>query len=213
MSSINANLIHSNFHGQYVALSFGLGFVGAYGTFENRNFLLHSCFFSSSPTHPWSSSSFCCFPVGVHLSEQFRLHHKANHGRKLSNHMYTILVLMACSIGGVAVWAMHFVGMSAVSFTDPDGNPMVLRYRYDYTIISLIVILVLCFAGIYLCAIDPAYIIDKNDTIDTFIADAGKWSLHHQNALFEALAKLNWNITHYTFISTLSLLPNRKNVH
>ena len=87
--------------------------------------------------------------------------------------MYTILVLMACSIGGVAVWAMHLVGMSAVSFTDPDGNPMTLRYRYDYTIISLIVILVLCFAGIYLCAIDPAYIIDKNDTIDSFIANAG----------------------------------------
>ena len=115
--------------------------------------------------------------------------------------MYLILVLMACSIGGCAVWAMvrlslnifllfllftthpysfpsttfqHFVGMSAVSFTDPDGNDMVLRYRYDYTIISLIVILVLCFAGIYLCAIDPAYIIDKNDTIDNFIANAGK---------------------------------------
>ena len=117
--------------------------------------------------------------------------------------MYAVLILMACSIGGVAVWAMvrlifnhflpsrhhssifalvvlffqHFVGMSAVSFTDPDDNAMILRYRYDYTIISLVVILLLCFAGIYLCAIDPAYIIDKNDTIDNFIANAGKPSL------------------------------------
>ena len=80
----SSGLVHSVFHGEYVALSFGLAFVGAY--------------------------------VGIHLCEQFRLGSRENQSKLLSRQM--LLVLMACSIGGVAIWSMHFVGMAAVSFQD-----------------------------------------------------------------------------------------------
>jgi NO-binding membrane sensor protein with MHYT domain len=140
-----ANLVHSHFHGEYVALSFGFGFVGAY--------------------------------VGVHLSEQLRLYHKSNNAKTISRNMYPVILLMACSIGGVAIWAMHFVGMSAVSFSDPDGNPIDLRYRYDFTLISLVAVVIMCFSGIYVCANDEAYTIDKHDTVEAFVVNTERLSI------------------------------------
>ena len=139
----SAGLVHSVFHGEYVALSFGLATVGAY--------------------------------VGIHLCEQFRLSSRENQSKLLSRQM--LMVLMACSIGGVAIWSMHFVGMAAVSFTDPDGVPLPVYYRYDYTLVSLAVVIILCYAGIYICSRDAAFMIDKIDTIDAFIENTQKLSI------------------------------------
>jgi NO-binding membrane sensor protein with MHYT domain len=91
--------------------------------------------------------------------------------------MYPVILLMACSIGGVAIWAMHFVGMSAVSLSDSDGNPIDQRYRYDFTLISLVAVVLMCFVGIYLCATDEAYTIDKNDTVEAYVEHTSKLSI------------------------------------
>ena len=139
----SSGLVHSVFHGEYIALSFGLAFVGAY--------------------------------VAIHICEQFRLSSRENQSKILSRRM--LLVLMACCIGGVAVWSMHFVGMAAVSFQDGDGNDLPLRYRYDLTLVSLAVMIVLAYVGIYICSRDDVYMIDKIDTIDAFIEDAKKMSI------------------------------------
>ena len=139
----SSGLVHSVFHGEYIALSFGLAFVGAY--------------------------------VAIHICEQFRLSSRENQSKILGRRM--LLVLMACSIGGVAIWSMHFVGMAAVSFQDGDGNDLPLRYRYDLTLVSLAVVIVLAYVGIYICSRDDVYMIDKIDTIDAFIEDAKKMSI------------------------------------
>jgi len=139
----SAGLVHSVFHGEFVAISFGLAFVGAY--------------------------------VGIHLCEQFRLSSKENESKLLSK--TALMWLMACSIGGVAIWAMHFVGMAAVSFNDPNDEPLPLRYRYDYTLVSLVVVIILAYVGIYICSRDDAFIIDKVDTIDAFIEKSRKLSI------------------------------------
>ena len=139
----SSGLVHSVFHGEYVALSFGLAFVGAY--------------------------------VAIHICEQFRLSSRENQSKILSRRM--LLVLMACSIGGVAIWSMHFVGMAAVSFQDGDGNDLPLRYRYDLTLVSLVVVIVMAYIGILICSRDDVFLIDKIDTIDAFIEDTKKMSI------------------------------------
>lgn len=139
----SAGLVHSVFHGEYVALSFGLAIVGAY--------------------------------VGIHLCEQFRLSSRENQSKILSRRM--LMILMACSIGGVAIWSMHFVGMAAVSFHSPDDVPLPVYYRYDYTLVSLAVVIILCYAGIYICSRDAAFMIDKIDTIDAFIENTRNLSI------------------------------------
>jgi len=109
------------------------------------------------------------------LCEQFRLSSKENESKLLSK--TALMWLMACSIGGVAIWAMHFVGMAAVSFNDPNDEPLPLRYRYDYTLVSLVVVIILAYVGIYICSRDDAFIIDKVDTIDAFIEKSRKLSI------------------------------------
>ena len=72
---------------------------------------------------------------------------------------------------------MHFVGMAAVSFHGPDGIPLPLSYRYDFTFVSLAVVIILCYAGIYICSRDAAFMIDKIDTIDAFIENTRSLSI------------------------------------
>jgi len=67
--------------------------------------------------------------------------------------------------------------MAAVSFNDPNDEPLPLRYRYDYTLVSLVVVIILAYVGIYICSRDDAFMIDKVDTIDAFIEKSRKLSI------------------------------------
>ena len=60
---------------------------------------------------------------------------------------------------------------------DPDGNEMKLYYRVDYTIVSLIVVLILAYAGLALGSTDSAFKDDKNDAIMKFMNDARNMSI------------------------------------
>lgn len=106
-------------------------------------------------------------------------------------------MLMTLSVGGVAIWAMHFIGMSAVTLYTPDGTRQLpVRFRVDLTITSLIVVLVLTFLGLYIGSADKAFIHDRRDVVDSFIADVKSQSIEkikkikHKNlVLGEALFK------------------------
>jgi NO-binding membrane sensor protein with MHYT domain len=87
------------------------------------------------------------------------------------------MLLMSLTIGGVEIWAMHFVGMSSVSFIDQYGDHISIRYRLDFTLISLVVAVFLCYIGIYICSKDAAFTIDNVDTVDAFIEQASKLSI------------------------------------
>ena len=52
---------------------------------------------------------------------------------------------------------MHFIAMYSITMFDPDGNVMIISYRVDYTIASLIVVLVLSYAGLALGSTDSAF--------------------------------------------------------
>jgi len=98
----------------------------------------------------------------INLYEQFRLMSKENQPKLLSPNL--ALFLMACSLGGVSIWTMHFVAMSSVTMTSPiDGSKLEVTYRIDYTLISLVVVVLLAWAGLVLGSHDKAFTKDKND--------------------------------------------------
>lgn len=134
--------LRSVMRGEFIALSFGISFAGAY--------------------------------CGINTCEQFRL--STREKSKLLNRQ-VLKFLMAISIGGVAIWSMHFVGMSSVSFVDSDGNSVDVRYRKDYTLLSLVAAIIFCYAGIHICSTDAAFKIDRVDTMDEFIRGAALMSI------------------------------------
>jgi NO-binding membrane sensor protein with MHYT domain len=134
--------LHAVFHPEFLALSFGISFAGAY--------------------------------CGINICEQFRLSTREKSkllGREL------LMLMMAISIGGVAIWSMHFVGMSTISFKDPNGQDIKVRYRKDLTLVSLFVSILFCFTGIFICSKDAAFKIERMDTMEEFIKEASLMSI------------------------------------
>ena len=129
-------------HPEFLALSFGISFAGAY--------------------------------CGINICEQFRLSTREK-SKLLSREL--LMLMMAISIGGVAIWSMHFVGMSTLSFVNPDGQAITVRYRKDLTLVSLIVAIFFCFSGILICSKDAAFKIERMDTMEEFIKEASLMSI------------------------------------
>lgn len=112
----------------------------------------------------------------INLYDQFRLCSKENQPKLLSPNL--IMFLMACSLGGVSIWTMHFVAMGSVTMFNPiDGTELEVRYRYDYTLISLVVVIFLCYVGLLIGSHDRAFTKDKSDAVDKFIKDARALSI------------------------------------
>jgi NO-binding membrane sensor protein with MHYT domain len=95
-----------------------------------------------------------------------------------------IVVLMSFAIGDVAIWSMHFVGMSSLQLTYQYGNQVPICYRLDLTLISLVVAVVFCYIGIYVCSKDAAFTIDNLDTVDPYIEQASSLSMSKKNDIF-----------------------------
>eukprot|EP01041_Mallomonas_annulata_P021959 gene21959-42144_t len=113
--------------------------------------------------------------VGVHLSEQFRLCTSSGRGLIGGNQ---ILILMAISIGGVGVWAMHFIGMGAVSLTDESTGEIVpITFDIGLTAASLISVVGCVYLGLMIATRDRVF--EKNsDTVgEMLISDAQGLSL------------------------------------
>lgn len=130
----------------------------------------------------------------ITLYEQYRLCSKENKPKILTPSL--LLVLMACCVGGIAIWCMHFVGMSAMVVKDPMGFVMPVRYRIDLTIASLIAVVACCYVGLLLASTDNIFTQDKSDVIDKFVKNARELTIQeirtikHKNVfLFVTLFK------------------------
>ena len=117
--------------------------------------------------------------IGAYCSvitcEQLRLFSKQNQPKIFTRQM--LLLFMAVANGGAANWCTHFVGMSAVSFIDMDGNPIPFYYRLDTTMISLIISILFYFIGMNVCSKDGAFVMDKMDTVNAFIEGATRMTI------------------------------------
>lgn len=73
-----------------------------------------------------------------------------------------LLGIIALLLGGVAIWTMHFVGMYSCRLHYLDGGDSLIYYRLDLTLVSLIVVILLCYAGLYIASSsDDMYMKDR----------------------------------------------------
>ena len=72
---------------------------------------------------------------------------------------------------------MHFVGMSAITFYDPQDEIIPLYFRIDLTMVSLIAVMVCTLLGLWIGTRDKAFVQDQRDIVDSFIADMKTKSL------------------------------------
>ena len=113
--------------------------------------------------------------AGINIYEQFRLCTKDNKSKFMPKS--ALLVLIACCIGGIAVWSMHFIAMAGTTLMTPDGSHIDVKYRVDYTIVSLIAVVLLCLGGLIISANDSDFTKDKDEFLDTFIKDSRSMSI------------------------------------
>jgi NO-binding membrane sensor protein with MHYT domain len=88
-----------------------------------------------------------------------------------------ILFLMAISIGGCAIWSMHFTGMTALRIEDGNGERVTLDYNSGVTIISLLVAVIFVYIGLYISSRDRVFTKDKEELFRMLMADAQNHSL------------------------------------
>jgi NO-binding membrane sensor protein with MHYT domain len=96
------------------------------------------------------------------------------------------MLFMAITVGGVCMWAMHFVAMSGETYYAPNGDKIDIRYRIDYTIVSLIIPVILCYCGIYVCSKDRAFTEEKSDVLGEFVKNAEHMSIQELKAMKSA---------------------------
>lgn len=96
---------------------------------------------------------------------------------------------------------MHFIGMSALTLTDPQGKIVTMRLNILVTLVSLATVTLLTFAGLTISSSDRLFKSDKKDTIRNFIKDAITMSI-------EDIKK----IPHKNTIILKSLLQNFRNL-
>ena len=89
---------------------------------------------------------------------------------------------------------MHFVGMSAVTLSNEDGQKLPIKFRVDLTITSLIAVLVFTALGLWIGGRDKAFVQDHQDIVDSFVESLRRKSIteirnmKHKNVLLrEAL--------------------------
>ena len=103
--------------------------------------------------------------------EQFRLSSKVNKSKVFNSSF--LLVLTAVCLGGVTIWAMHFIGMNSVILVNPETNEIVtIEFKILQTIVSLVVVLILAYVGLYISSRNKVFTKDKTDAIEQFIRDA-----------------------------------------
>ena len=113
--------------------------------------------------------------AGINMYEQFRLCVKDNKSKFVPRS--ALLFLIACCIGGIAIWSMHFIAMAGITLISPDGSHIGVKYRVDYTIISLIAVVLLCLGGLIISSNDSDFTKDKDEFLDGFVKNSRLMSI------------------------------------
>jgi NO-binding membrane sensor protein with MHYT domain len=96
---------------------------------------------------------------------------------------------------------MHFVGMSAMSVFDPFGREVHITYRLDLTLVSLAVVIIVCYLGVWISSRDGVYVSDNEDHIENFIKDAANMSIQELRAM-----------RHKNYVLFITLFKNMKGI-
>jgi hypothetical protein len=113
--------------------------------------------------------------VTICLCEQLRLS-AIGHNRPKVLRQDSLLAFMSCSLGGVGIWCMHFVGMSALQLETVGGIKVKLNFNILFTIISLVVVLCLTLLGLYISSKDIIFRKTKSEVIEMFVESSKEMS-------------------------------------
>lgn len=119
--------------------------------------------------------SFLGSSCGLNLSEQYRLISTENKPKLYNKPMLGFI--WALSIGGVGIWTMDIIGLSAISLIDPYGNEVSVRFRLDFLVVSLIAVILFCRIGIIVATRDEVYAMNKVETLEVFIRDSNNMTI------------------------------------
>ncbi len=111
--------------------------------------------------------------IAISLCEQLRLSSVMNNQSKLLGDK-SIIFIMALSLGGIGIWCMHFVGMSAVTLRTADGTQIHLKFSLLETFMSLLAVVILLYIGLFIGARDVVYSKTKLQIIEMFIGQSSK---------------------------------------
>mmetsp|Transcript_13997 Transcript_13997/g.12700 ORF Transcript_13997/g.12700 Transcript_13997/m.12700 type:complete len:219 (-) Transcript_13997:588-1244(-) len=114
--------------------------------------------------------------VSITLYDQYRLCSKENKPKLFTPNV--LLFLMACSLGGIAIWCMHFIGMAAITLKNYKSEIIKIDYRIDLTIASLLGAIFSCYVGLSICARDKSFTKDKKDQIKDYITQLKGQTIH-----------------------------------
>ena len=109
--------------------------------------------------------------VAVCFCEQFRLL-TINETQVRFRNSLIILSVMAVSIGGIAIWCMHFIGMGAMVLMNSEGESISIHFDIGLTIISIIVAVTGAFIGLIISTYDRVYTKKKIEVLDMLVVDA-----------------------------------------
>ena len=114
--------------------------------------------------------------LAISICEQYRQCRLKNVQSKLLSPLGYLMIMSIC-LGGVGIWCMHFVGMSAMIMYDSTGEKIEARYHIGYTILSLILVLLFSFLGFYISSYDDIFMKSKKEILDCIVQDASAYTI------------------------------------
>lgn len=109
--------------------------------------------------------------AAVSLCEQFRLSTVSNLG--VNNKSWVVMAFGAMALGGIGIWCLHFVAVSAFSVS-LHGDDVPIRYNVGMLVISLVVVVSCQFFSLWVASTDVCFNKSKKEIIEMFIARASK---------------------------------------
>lgn len=109
--------------------------------------------------------------MAVSLADQYRI--SARFDAKFLSQNMQLLAMTIC-IGGVAIWCMHFVGMSAMTLYKDNGE--LVRSQIDplLTVLSLLCSLTCVYVGLYFSSRDRVYSQDRATVFNMLLEEGSK---------------------------------------
>lgn len=105
----------------------------------------------------------------LYVCEQYRLSSK-----EYSSKIYSksgVGLAWALSVGGIALWAMSVIAVSAVQLSLRNGELVQIRFRLDLLLSSLVITCLFCMFGIVLGTKDKVFSIHKVEALDVYVRD------------------------------------------
>ena len=80
-------------------------------------------------------------------------------------------LLIGSALGGVGIWSMHFIGMSAMSLQDSNGNDVNIEFNIGVSVFSMIAAVIAVCGGVAIASHDRVFAKSKAEIVEIFSAD------------------------------------------